>query len=360
MPKFTDITYPVADDLENAIIPIVQDGQNKQAPSALFGGGGGTPPCYDLIIRSQAEFESLIADPTWFDAQSVAFVGQFTLSTPDNSGVKRPANVTRIDGYNNAKITVTNFKYNSTTAQGGLWDDEKTNNPHCYINDLTIDCTGTSDGDSYGCFFGNNNTYTNCTGTGTGNDTAGSNHGFSGKYNTYTNCTGTGTSKGGGYGFYGYKNTYTNCTGTGNSTGTGLSGGYGFRGNNNTYTNCTGTGTGGIYGEGYGFYGNNNRIISCTALAYLPTDHTPSNTNCVPIYNDSTSTKLFMIIRDCKFPQITKSGYQQGTIWCNIANNTTMVGSIKDNVYHSRFTVALIKGTNVVADNNSAVDITVI
>ena len=37
MPKFTDITYPIADNLRGAIIPIVQDGQNKQAPSSLFG-----------------------------------------------------------------------------------------------------------------------------------------------------------------------------------------------------------------------------------------------------------------------------------------------------------------------------------
>ncbi len=37
MPKFTDITYPIADNLRGAIIPIVQDGENKQAPSSLFG-----------------------------------------------------------------------------------------------------------------------------------------------------------------------------------------------------------------------------------------------------------------------------------------------------------------------------------
>lgn len=32
MPKFTDITYPIAEDLQDAIIPIVQDGQNKRLP----------------------------------------------------------------------------------------------------------------------------------------------------------------------------------------------------------------------------------------------------------------------------------------------------------------------------------------
>jgi hypothetical protein len=35
MPKFTD--YPMAENLKDAVIPIVQDGENKLAPSALFG-----------------------------------------------------------------------------------------------------------------------------------------------------------------------------------------------------------------------------------------------------------------------------------------------------------------------------------
>ena len=334
------------------------------------------PQGYDLVIKTQADFEILIASSTWFDATSVAFVGQFTLSTANNSGVKRPANVTRIDGYNNATITVMNFKFNSTTAQGGLWDDGNANNQRCYINDLTINCistdgigkgfngnnntysncTGTGIGPSYNNgfgFYGDNNTYSNCTGTGNSNSYSG--NGFNGNNNTYSNCTGTGTSTGyNGYGFRGNYSVYTNCTGTGNSNGIG----FGFNGDNNTYTNCTGIGTG--KGNSNGFNGSRNRIISCTALAYLPTDRTPNNTNCVPICNSSTSANLFMIIRDCKFPEIEKSGYQQGTIWCNIDNNTTMVGSIKDNLYHSRFTVAPIKGANVVADNNSAVNITAI
>ena len=424
MPKITNSSDypPVTEVKENDILLGVQDGEVRQFPTSLVGGGGSS--VYDLIIRRQAEFDALIADPTWFDAISVAFVGQFTISTPDNSGVKRPANVTRIDGYNNAKITITNFVYNPTTAKGGLWDNGNANNPRCYITDLTVDCTGTGAGTGtvYG-FNGYNNTYTNCTGigsnylyggygfggnsntytncTGTGSDYIYGGFGFRGNYNTYTNCTGygTGSAIGSGRGFDGSNSTYTNCTGTstgigkvygfgginstytnctGTSTGTNIA--YGFYGNNGAYTNCTGTSTGdengygfqgsnctytnctgtGIGGNGYGFQGFNNRIISCTALAYIPTGSTPNDSNCVPIQNTSTHTNQFTIIRDCKFPQIAKSEYQQGTIWCNIANNTTMVGSIKDNVYHSRFTVAPIKGTNVVADNNSAVDITVI
>ena len=47
-------------------------------------------PAYDKIIRTQTEFEELIADPDWLDAESVALVGQFTYSVANNSGIKVP------------------------------------------------------------------------------------------------------------------------------------------------------------------------------------------------------------------------------------------------------------------------------
>ena len=55
MPKFTDITYPIADNLKDAIIPIVQDGENRQAPSTLFGSG-------DIVIYDNASGENEIND----------------------------------------------------------------------------------------------------------------------------------------------------------------------------------------------------------------------------------------------------------------------------------------------------------
>src|SRR5690606_38106021 len=78
---------------------------------------------FDLIIRTQAQFNTMIASPNWLGAVSVALIGQFTLSTPNNSGVKIPATVKQIQGFNGAKITITNFRYNATTAKGGLWYD---------------------------------------------------------------------------------------------------------------------------------------------------------------------------------------------------------------------------------------------
>ena len=48
---------------------------------------------------------------TWLGAESVALVGAFTLSTANNSGIKIPATVKQIHGFNGAKITITNFVY---------------------------------------------------------------------------------------------------------------------------------------------------------------------------------------------------------------------------------------------------------
>ena len=190
----------------------------------------GKRTAYDKIIRTQAEFDALIASPTWLGAESVALVGQFTLSTANNSGIKVPDTVKQIHGFNRAKITVTNFLYNVTTAKGGLWYNTRPTTNEYSIRDLEVDCTGTGTG-AVGTGYG----FRECT--------------------NLTNCTGTGTGTGAGgigYGFRGCTN-LTNCTGTGTVTGT-VGTGYGFRECTNL-TNCTGTGTGtGAVGTGYGFY----------------------------------------------------------------------------------------------------------
>ncbi len=220
---------------------------------------------YDKVIRTQAEFNELIASPTWLGAESVALVGQFTYSTANNSGIKVPATVKQIHGFNSAKITITNFKYNSSTANGGLWYDTLPQTDDYSIRDLEVDCTGTGTGglgfrnctnltnctgtgtgtgsESFSFGFNNCTNLTNCTGTGAGTGTGNTGYGFDNCTNL-TNCTGTGTGTY-GYGFY-YCTNLTNCTGKG--TGTGLAG-CGFYYCTNL-TNCTGTGTG---ANGYGF-----------------------------------------------------------------------------------------------------------
>jgi hypothetical protein len=206
-------------------------------------------PAYDKVIRTQADFDALIASPTWLGATSVALVGQFTYDEPNNSGIKVPDTVKQIHGFNSAKITITDFVWNSSTAKGGLWYDTRPTTLDYSIRDLEVDCTGTGIS-VYG--FNNCTNLTNCTGTGTNTGTESGTWGYGFRDCTnLTNCTGTGTGTGiatWGYGFSNCTN-LTNCTGKG--TG---SYGYGFS-NCTNLTNCTGTGTGARAGDiGIGFH----------------------------------------------------------------------------------------------------------
>jgi hypothetical protein len=97
---------------------------------------------YDKVIRTQAEFNALIGSSTGSGRTSVALVGQFTYSEANNSGIKVPATVKQIHGFNSAKITITNFAYDSTTAKGGLWYDTRPTTLDYSIRDLEVDCTG--------------------------------------------------------------------------------------------------------------------------------------------------------------------------------------------------------------------------
>ena len=194
------------------IVPTTPSGPSA-AVAKSYVDGLSTP--YSKVIRNQTEFEALIASATWLGAESVALVGQFTLSTANNSGIKIPVTVKQIHGFNSAKITITNFVYNSSTAKGGLWYYTLPTTNDYSIRDLEVDCTGA----------GNASGFVDCT--------------------NLTNCTGTGTGAGAGYGFLSCTN-LTNCTGTGTGTG---SAGCGF-GECTNLTNCTGTGTG---APGYGF-----------------------------------------------------------------------------------------------------------
>ncbi len=204
---------------------------------------------YDKVIRTQTEFDALIASGTWLDAKSVAIVGQFTLSTTDNSGVKIPATVKQIHGFNSAKITVTNFLYNSSTAKGGLWYDTAPTTNDYSIRDLEVSCTGTP----YSSCFYNCNNLSNCTSTGTGGE-----YGRGFYYcNNISNCTGTGTGTTNGSGFTSCNN-ISNCTGT----GTGATNGYGFSYCKNL-SNCTGKGVDSTdASNGFGF-SNINYAVNC-------------------------------------------------------------------------------------------------
>ena len=110
------------------------------------------------VIRTRTRAQALINDPneTWLDAVSVALVGQFTLSTANNSGIKIPDTVKQIHGFNSAKITITNFAWHSTTAKGGLWYATLPTSGE--IRNLEVDCNGYA--------FRNCTNMTNCIGIG--------------------------------------------------------------------------------------------------------------------------------------------------------------------------------------------------
>lgn len=200
---------------------------------------------FDRVICTQAEFKALIADPTWFGAVSVAFIGdggnlEFTLSSPNNGGVKIPQTVKQIRGFNDAKIRVTNFYYNSTYAKGGLWyttlptQDGTINTTPLQgysISDLSVDCTGSTSGGFSGYGFNNCVKLTNCISRGV--SSIGSNgYGFISCIQL-TNCTG----KGAGASMNGTGMGFSNCIQLMNCIGAGSGKiGYGF--NDCSYASC--------------------------------------------------------------------------------------------------------------------------
>ena len=143
--------YTQAENLDGLKFPAFDEGEGKmfKVPSELF------TNAQDKVIRTQAEFNNLIASPTWLGAQSVALVGEFTA----NAGIIIPATVKQIHGFNGAKITV--------TADGTVYGLSYAVRPEpdkgYEIRNLEVVCTGTDDG--YG--FYNCTNLTNCIGTGT-------------------------------------------------------------------------------------------------------------------------------------------------------------------------------------------------
>ena len=133
---------------------------NKGANGCGYKGYADSVTAHDKVIRTQDDFDALIANPDWLGATSVALVGQFTVSRA--SGIKIPDTVRQIHGFNQAKITITNFVYDQNTAKGGLGKNS-TNNLDYSIRDLrwTVPDRGV-----YG--FYNCTNLTNCTGTGQG------------------------------------------------------------------------------------------------------------------------------------------------------------------------------------------------
>lgn len=190
-----------------------------------------------IFIKTQEKFETLIADPAWFGAESVTFDGEFII----NHDIKIPQTVKQIQGFNNAKIII-------QSGGNGLWYENLPTKSDYYVNDLSVECDGTA--------FFNCINLTNCTGIG----------GFGNCINL-TNCTGIGYGDFIAAGFSGCKN-LTKCIGEGISNGSFLSFGFGFN-ECSDLTDCVGMGDGGgaRLSFGSGFY-ICNQIISCVGTGF--------------------------------------------------------------------------------------------
>lgn len=82
-------------------------------------GGSGGAGTFDLVIRTQQEFEDMLADETWFDAKAVAIPGDLSL-VADIWDVTVPANVKLIDGFHTGWIRIEeagNFNISNCTLQ---------------------------------------------------------------------------------------------------------------------------------------------------------------------------------------------------------------------------------------------------
>lgn len=281
--------------------------------------GGGDPSVYDKVIRTQAEFEALIASPTWLNAVSVCFIGnggtlKFTRS--DGLGCKIPQTVKQIQGMNSAMIVVSNFVYNESTNKAGLWYETiPTTDDYC-VNCISVRCSGVAQLDK--CHgIANCHQLSNCAGTSYNVNYADC-FGFN-KCTRLSHCTGFGTGFGHGYGFYDCT-MLTNCVGKGyDSKPTGAAG----RGSAfvlcTQITNCTGHGIGPLVGAGF---------EDCTYL-----------TNCIGAGNGTSTADGFSYGRgfvSCKYllncdgrgiSGAAKSGFGDGFSNCYYLSNCTGSGT---------------------------------
>ena len=191
---------------------------------------------FDVVVKTQLEFYDLLSSPTWFGAESVAFVGEFVFGVLNNRGVEVPYTVKVIQGFNNAKITVTN---SVAMAKGGLWYSSIRAFPSMGIDgdpmdgysitDLTVHCTGMQNMAA----FVNCVNLINCTGIYVCAPAApGMSDYVAGFYNCIklTNCTGKAFGRGPVHAYgIGVCSQLVNCKGTGIvDLGTGSVTGYGF------------------------------------------------------------------------------------------------------------------------------------
>lgn len=208
---------------------------------------------YDVVIRTQAEFEALIASPTWLGAVSVCFVGDggtLKFTRGDVNGIRIPQTVKQVHGMNNAVVEITG-DYSTQFAFG--YATLPTTDEY-EVKNLTVKCFWTP------VAFCNCRNLQSCVGTGV----ATNGYGFSNCENIY-GCSGVAesTMDSGCSGFYQCKR-LVNCVGSGTGTTPGYASfDYGFYGCTQL-VNCIGHGAS-LGGKGVGF-GGCKQLVNCIGV----------------------------------------------------------------------------------------------
>ena len=111
---------------------------------------------FDVVIKTQAEFENLIASPTWLDARSVLFDGTngffSKFNNVNGTGIEVPNNVGEIYGINGARISVSDFIYSETNPAalfflaGVAYESQ--------IFNLSVSCSADSSSTQASAFYG--------------------------------------------------------------------------------------------------------------------------------------------------------------------------------------------------------------
>jgi len=124
----------------------------QQGPQGEVGPTG--DGAFDQVIRTQADFDTLIWSSDWLGAQSVALVGQFTLT---NKAIVVPDSVRNIRGFNNATITINT----SLTGVAFRYSTRRTQSDYL-VENLTVVCN--QSGSASATVFSNLFKAVNCTG----------------------------------------------------------------------------------------------------------------------------------------------------------------------------------------------------
>ena len=271
--------------------------------------GSYSPEIYSLVIKTQQEFNDFVTKcngntlgsnitSVLLDGSSVGDTG-FTFSTSNNSGIKLPQTLKQIQGINNAKIVITNFAHNPSTAKGGIWYNTLPESDGYFIKDLEISCTSSS----------NSFAVCNCI--------------------NLINCKSTGISTGNGEGrsFYTCKN-IQNCVGISTSS---KSGARTFSECENVVS-CVGEST--AYGYVVTFLECNN-LINCRGTATSTDTNNGSSfvfsacenlNNCSGIAEGGMPTTTFYLcknLNNCGGNSTTSDAGKVGVIFggCSYCNN---------------------------------------